>query len=368
MTLFVQAKTNINSINEIFHHKGTLQQVELGKIVLYLSQKPIITTHLSNVGGMQELVICLPETTAAKKWLHFTGEQYDLDHTLLYTMSIRNTSNDKHAIELVIHYDTRRVVPEYALFDSISQQKGVVIIFHNKALLDRIKCNERGALCVACSNFPSVVIVDPGHGGHDCGALGATQVCEKDVVLDIGKHVVQLLSCNGITSYLTRKGDFFVPLDVRTTFANKHDALLVSIHANTSHRSEASGIETFYVHHTLLRENKVLDTVYSDVIGRLRVQLSNNSRVLADTIHAHIMHEVQNVCKESEGSVCNRGVKHSVGQVLLGTSYPSVIVEVGFLSHRKEELLLASEEYRKAAALGIAQGIMACISEQIQSF
>jgi len=358
------AKISTNTISEAFHHKGTLHQVELGKVVLYLQQTPTIIARSTSDRMQQELILGLPATTVEKKLLSFKGEQYDEGHAMLYCAQVHK-GNNRHEVELVIRYDGQRVVPEYALFDSISQKKGLVITFYNKKLLDRIQGNERGALCIAaCTRAPSVVI-DPGHGGHDCGASNSAQLCEKDIVLAIGKHVVHFLSCNGIESHLTRKDDTFVPLDERTTLANELNAtLLVSIHVNTSNRVQASGIETFCAPHTLLHEKKVLDTSYSDTIERIRSELSTSSRALADNIHAYVMREIQSVC---EKGICDRGVKHSVGQVLL-TSRPSVIVEVGFLSNPEERARLASVEYQTAAARGIARGIIACMPQQVQSF
>lgn len=357
-------KTNTNTISDAFHHRGTIHQVELGKVVLYLQQTPTIIARSTSDHIQHELILELPATTVEKKLLSFKGEQYDESHAMLYCAQVHK-GNHKHQVELVIRYDAQRVVPEYALFDSISQKKGLVITFYNKELLDRIQCNERGALRIAACTRAPLVVIDPGHGGHDCGASDSALLSEKDIVLAISKHVVHFLSSNGIESHLTRKDDTFVPLDERTTLANELNAmLLVSIHVNTSNRMQASGIETFCAPHTLLHEKKVLDTTYSDRIERIRSELSTNSRALADNIHTYVMREIQGVC---EKNICDRGVKHSVGQVLL-TSRPAVIVEVGFLSNPEEKARLASVEYQKAAGQGIARGIIACIPQQIQSF
>ena len=358
------AKINTNTISELFHHKGTLQQVELGKVVLYLQQAPTIIARSTSGHMQQELILELSATTVEKKLLSFKGEQYDERHAILYSVQL-NKGNNRHAVELVIRYDAQRVVPEYALFDSISQKKGLVITFYNKELLDRIQGNERGALYIATCTKAPLVVIDPGHGGHDSGACDSAHLSEKDIVLAIGKHVVHFLSCNGVESHLTRQDDTFVPLDERTTLANElHATLLVSIHVNTSNRIQASGIETFCAPHTLLHEKKVLDIAYSDTIERIHSELSTSSRALADTIHTYVMREIQSACKQG---ICDRGVKHSVGQVLL-TSMPSVIVEVGFLSNLEENKRLASGAYQMAAAQGIANGIMACLKEQVQFF
>jgi N-acetylmuramoyl-L-alanine amidase len=348
-----------NAVHDIFHHKGTKQQVELGKVVLYLQAAPHLSTHTTEVdASMRELCLVLPATTASKKLLHFKGEQRCDAGLTLYCVTMREGGAKKNELQLLIQYDAKRVILEYAFFDSISQQKGLIIRFHNKELLDCMKKQEVPVLRVA-SGKPCVVI-DPGHGGHDHGAVSSDHMREKDITLAVGKQIAALLSGHGITVYLTRDTDVFVPLDIRTSFANERDAqFFVSIHVNTSKRLQASGIESHYMMPDLFSGTVMSDTAYRDVVHAARAELCNASCMLARTVHKQLLHNVNQLYG---GGICDRQTKQSVGQVLVGSGMPSVLVELGFLSNEEEKRRLASARYQCAAAEGIAQSIIASLS------
>jgi len=172
------------------------------------------------------------------------------------------------------------------------------------------------------------VVIDPGHGGPDPGAIGIGGIRETDVVLEVSKIVENLLSEKGVKVRLTRKNEVDLDLPPRVSFANKTDAdIFVSIHANASRgkRRDINGLETFY---------------YRGWRGRL----------LAKRIQ-------QQILRVSPGSP-DRGVKQGRFYVIKNTRMPAVLVEVGFLTGRLDSRRLEKTTHRKRLAYAIAKGIL----------
>ena len=179
----------------------------------------------------------------------------------------------------------------------------------------------------------SLVIIDPGHGGPDPGAIGIRGIRETDVVLDVSKRVKQLLSEKGVRVRLTRKSEIDLDLPPRVSFANRTGAdIFVSIHANASRgkKREINGLETFY---------------YRGWRGRL----------LAKRIQKHIL-------RVSPGSP-DRGVKQGKFYVIKNTRMPAVLVEIGFLTGRLDARRLEKSIHRKRIAYAIAKGILEYLSK-----
>ena len=204
------------------------------------------------------------------------------------------------------------------------------------------------------------IVIDPGHGGKDPGAVSQTRQ-EKQIVLSLSKMLHDILVKKGYNVRLTRKTDVFLPLRERTQFATNQKAdLFISIHTNASTAREASGIETYYLalasdesaRITAMRENagaeynmKELDAL----VGRiLKESKSTESRRLAQLIQAQLT---------SGKQVKNRGVKHAPFVVLIGTKVPAVLVEVGFISNPQEGKKLTTKAYQRQLATSIAKGI-----------
>lgn len=223
------------------------------------------------------------------------------------------------------------------------------------------------------------IILDPGHGGHDPGAVGPRKLYEKNVVLDIALRLKKILSDDPLNEVLlTRDRDIFIPLEERTAFANRNNAdLFVSIHANASPRREAKGIETYLLNWTddeeairvAARENAIslkkmramnmqmdiVDVIKSDLI---RENKRDESIKLANYIQRSL---ISNLDGNSRQTI-NLGVKQALFYVLFGAKMPSVLVEVSFISNPDEERLLSSDAYRNEIARGIAKGLHSYIS------
>ena len=204
------------------------------------------------------------------------------------------------------------------------------------------------------------IVIDPGHGGKDPGAVRQARQ-EKQIVLNLSKTLREILVRKGYNVRLTRETDVFIPLRKRTQFAiNQKADLFISIHTNASIARSAAGIETYYLalasdesaRRTAMRENagaeynmKELDAL----VGRiLKESKSTESRRLAELIQAQLA---------SGKQVKNRGVKHAPFVVLIGTKVPAVLVEVGFISNPTEGKKLTTKAYQHQLATAIAKGI-----------
>ena len=204
------------------------------------------------------------------------------------------------------------------------------------------------------------IVIDPGHGGKDPGAVSQARQ-EKQIVLSLSKTLHDILVKKGYNVRLTRETDVFLPLRKRTQFATNQKAdLFISIHTNASTARSAAGIETYYLalasdesaRITAMRENagaeynmKELDAL----VGRiLKESKSTESRRLAELIQAQLT---------SGKQVKNRGVKHAPFVVLIGTKVPAVLVEVGFISNPQEGKKLTTKAYQRQLATAIAKGI-----------
>jgi len=170
-----------------------------------------------------------------------------------------------------------------------------------------------------------LVVLDPGHGGKDPGAVGIGGLREKDVVLPISHHVRKTLESNGLQVKMTRWDDRFISLGGRTEMANRADAdLFISIHANaiSMSRPDVNGAETFY---------------YA------------NGRGLAQAIQRSILSKI---------NMRDRGVKKANFYVLRNSAMPAVLVEVGFVTGREDAPRLADPKFRQRMADAISDGIL----------
>lgn len=205
------------------------------------------------------------------------------------------------------------------------------------------------------------IVIDPGHGGSEVGAVGPNGVTEKAVVLDIARRlrdrIVQRL---GLDVFLTRDADVDLPLELRTAFANNHRAdLFLSIHANAYRGRGVRGAETFFLSDRATDdESRRLAALENDVLDLERAAPGDTGLQLllwdmAQTLYlresgilAEMIQEQLNILAGTP----NRGIKQAPFRVLMGAMMPAVLVEVGFLSNAEEEALLASPDYRHQVA------------------
>ena len=215
---------------------------------------------------------------------------------------------------------------------------------------------------------PHAVVLDPGHGGNDPGAIGVGGLREKDVTLRLGLMLARKLEARGFSVVMTRNGDRTLSLEERTAIAEASGAdLFVSLHANAARRRSLSGIETYYPdanheRHALrvaARENGVARSQLNALqrtLARLRVgEVSPQSRRLAE----HVQQELVTGMPRQYRPVANLGVKKGPFYVLFLSSMPSVLVESGFVTHAAEAKRLRDDRYVDALAEQIAEGLSA---------
>lgn len=235
--------------------------------------------------------------------------------------------------------------------------------------------NNRESKPLVESSLTTKIVLDPGHGGHDPGAVGPNGVYEKDIVLDIALRVKKILQENkNVRVYLTRETDVFISLEERTAFANSKDAdLFVSIHTNASHRRTARGIETYFLNWTndeesmrvAARENAIsLEKMkehtnrYKNDVDKILIDLMRENKRNESVKLAHyVQKSIISALRDNHSGINDLGVKSALFYVLLGAKMPSILVEVSFISNPIEEKLLSKESYRDYIARAIVAGI-----------
>ncbi len=218
------------------------------------------------------------------------------------------------------------------------------------------------------------VIIDPGHGGKDSGAVGKNYK-EKDIVLDIGLRVRDYLNkyLPELEVIMTREKDEFIPLNERASIANRNDAdLFISIHANSISNPGIYGSETFVLGLHRSQENLEVAKKENSVIVLEEDYKTKYAGFDPNSTESYIIFELmQNVyLDQSIGFASsvqeqfknrvgrhNRGVKQAGFLVLRETSMPGVLVELGFLSNSHEERFIASEEGRVYLASAIFRAV-----------
>lgn len=226
------------------------------------------------------------------------------------------------------------------------------------------------------------IIIDPGHGGKDPGAIGKGRVREKWIVLKVAKYLHRELKrrLKNVRIILTRKSDKFIELGRRTEIANRVlrnnvNGILVSIHANASISSRISGFETYFLsqnptneearttaaleNNVVILEDRSRRKSYDDVdfIEALMIttQIQRESALLAQ----HIQRGLDKKIWEFK----SRGVKKADFFVLRGALMPAVLVEIGYMSNRKELKYLRRSSYQRKVSRGIANGIHSFIKK-----
>lgn len=214
-----------------------------------------------------------------------------------------------------------------------------------------------------------LIVVDAGHGGKDHGAKSVSGIKEKDVNLTISRHVKTIL----VNRYkyrvvMTRKDDTFIPLKGRSEISNKRNAdLFVSIHANAAKRKSAHGIETYFLgtsHNeealeTAARENgELVQSVKDGQVQQILASLITTTKINdSSRLAGRVQDNLFKASKKQYRNLKNLGVKEGPFYVLHGADMPSILVEVGFLTHREEAKMLARSDYLYRLASSIAEGI-----------
>ncbi len=219
----------------------------------------------------------------------------------------------------------------------------------------------------------TTIIIDPGHGGKDPGAIGYHNIKEKHIVLDIAKELGSFLRSEmpELNILYTRDDDTFLGLKNRTEFANKQEGhMFLSIHANASTAKTARGFEIF-----LLQPNSVDKAIDVAIRENASIFFEDNpeqyekNQMIASISEKMYLQEseklaisIENAVKKELPKTRMRGIKQAGFYVLVGAAMPKVLIEAGFITNKSEAKLLNKSSYRSEMAYGIFKGVQAYIN------
>jgi len=299
--------------------------------------------------------------------LEDTSKQIKIDDGVVKTVRTAQFNEEITRVVFDLYQESK-----YELFSLIEPDRVVIDIF---------KSGEETAISETLSTKPEgkpapgleitgkrVVIIDPGHGGKDPGAINRTTgLKESEVTLGIALYLEKLLKGAGIPTYLTRSKDEFVYLEDRTNFANqKNGFVFVSLHANSvlNPRPSAEGIETFVLSSQYIGASARDVADRENIASRAHPELDTDlAKIIADLEESANIKYSLDFAEIVQKKLVNylkledRGVKQAPFVVLKGANMVAVIVEVGFISNPKEEKLLKTDKFRENAAQALFEAI-----------
>ncbi|HSH00380.1 MAG TPA: N-acetylmuramoyl-L-alanine amidase [candidate division Zixibacteria bacterium] len=219
-------------------------------------------------------------------------------------------------------------------------------------------------------NTVDLIVIDPGHGGEDNGAIGRGLTKEKDVALEIARELAKLIrEEKRFKVILTRDRDVFVPLEKRAAIANEaHADLFISIHANASLNRQAQGSQVFFLapakndaaralaqaeNASFLTTASMVDLAPSEELSVILNDMIQNSY---EEVSSDLSDILQSEMRRSL-RIPARGVDQAGFVVLNEVFMPSALVEVAFISNPSEEKLLADKSFRKKVAAALYEGL-----------
>lgn len=208
------------------------------------------------------------------------------------------------------------------------------------------------------------IVIDPGHGGKEVGAVGPGGVFEKDITLAVARKLAAALGAKtGARVVLTREDDSIVSLDQRTAIANQYNAdLFLSVHMNASVAPKAKGSETYYLSLDASDElaKKAAETENAtaapDPSSDLKLMLWDLAQQAYIGESSRFAQAVQEEMNAATG-VANRGVKQAPFKVLVGATMPAALVEVGFISNPEEETKLQSDAFQNLVVDALTRAV-----------
>jgi N-acetylmuramoyl-L-alanine amidase len=260
------------------------------------------------------------------------------------------------------------------------------IIFQNKSKIKPVYHISKNSIKITVLNLKKqpkktqnyvtikkkTIVIDAGHGGKDAGAVGPRRRYEKVVVLNISKYLYKNLKQRGYRVFLTRDKDKYISLRSRTKFANSKNAdMFISIHANAARKSRTKivrGVETYFLSparsekakRVAALENKGdMDAMnwsskntFLTVLNQGKITASNK---MAIDIQKNILYSLRK--RYGKNVIRDGGVREGPFWVLLGAQMPSVLIEIGYISHPSESRRIYTRSYQKLIAQSIANGI-----------
>ena len=311
---------------------------EMNKAFKATVQEDILDQRL-NVNMYKEQLIFLIDSSL----LMYKGKQYNFTHSVIH-------KNGNYFLPVSF---LKHVLPQI-LSSRISIIEGKILAAN------------------PIDNRLRTIVLDPGHGGKDPGAIGNSKSnFEKEIALIIVKKLKKMIEDNlNVKVLLTRDKDEFVSLQQRTQFANSNAAnLFISIHCNAHRNEEVNGVEVYYLSTAKTDDARAVEALENQVVydfegGEEAVQRYDDlAFILADMAQSEHLEESYQLGMKLQNNLVgatesfNRGVKQANFYVLRGAFMPAVLVEVGFLSNKAEEKKLIKSSYQDELVEALFQGI-----------
>ncbi|MDY5186221.1 N-acetylmuramoyl-L-alanine amidase [Helicobacter trogontum] len=298
-----------------------------------------------------------------------TEFEYNLKGNYLY-ISIKEKNSKQNVIPITSSKKTEQKPTQHA---KPTQQKPVTQKPQTSkpAVKTTASANQPKPILVSSAtpsskNRKKIIILDPGHGGKDCGTQGISKTCEKHIVLSVAKLTAQELSKRGYVVYMTRNTDVFIELQRRTEMANEiHADLFISIHANSipvGSSRQPKGVETYFL--STARTERAINAAAIENQGMAEyspttiASFLTSQRIIASNklgmdVQAGILKQIRTKYNEN----LDGGVREGPFWVLVGALMPSILIEIGYNSHPIESQRLKDTSYQNLIAKGIANGV-----------
>ncbi len=354
------------------------------------SSKPKILNNIDktkytiqSVVDKDNMIIITFNTTISKNYVKFFEEKIKTGYRDIYHIKgsfkdAKPTKLNIKGVKIVIKQIKPNILRIF--FEDTKNLKTVYFLNKNRLILKvldntQTTKNKNRARIIKSqklinSNKKRTVVLDAGHGGNDVGAVGKNKKYEKIAVFKVTKYLESILKKRGYKVYLTRNSDKFIKVKNRTILANKkHADIFLSIHANAAPKSrvdEAKGIETFFLSparsarakRVAALENKSDIRSMSTSTKQVFLESLNRPRITAShklciDIQKNMLFSARKIYKD----VVDGGVREGPFWVLVGAQMPSVLIELGYITHSIEGKRLYNTKYQKSLALGIANGI-----------
>lgn len=287
--------------------------------------------------------------------------------------SIRTAKRNKNDLRIVLDLKSKATPKSFLLKPNKQYGDRLVIDLYPKGLA---KAQTKPSVVKSFDGKKRdiIIVIDPGHGGEDPGALGPSRVKEKDVVLAISKELQRMVNKKpGFKAHLTRSSDYYIGLRKRSALARKHNAdLLVSVHADAFIKSQANGASVFALSNRgatsetarwLAQKENASDLIggvggvslgdKGDVLAGVLLDLSSTASLKASLgVGDHVLRSMGRVARLHKKRVQQAGFV-----VLKSPDIPSILVETGFISNPAESRRLKTKKYQQKIAKAIMSGL-----------
>ena len=331
------------------------------RVVIDLSKNVSFNSHIlkadPSAGKPPRLYIDLNSTRIGKEM----KKPIIIDDGLLE--QIRAGQYNRNIVRVVLDFKS---LSDYKVF-SLAEPFRVIVDIKGSSPSEKIKeTSPVPSLAQQLGLKIKKIIIDPGHGGKDPGAIGMRGLKEKDVVLKVAKRLKEKLVSKGYKVLMTRDRDVFIPLEERTAFANTREAdLFVSIHVNASPNRRVHGIETYYLNlakdeeamRVASRENAISNKKMGDLQFILHDLMQTSKVKESSKLAGFIQGSLAGQLSRKHSNILNLGVKQAPFYVLIGAHMPSVLVETSFISNPADEKRLKKKGYLDNISEGILRGI-----------